>query len=243
MRALRYAKQKPVTCWLTFIVTIVTLCFIFKYFDVVVFKLLMRLSGYDPTTACLTFPISPESYQRNINLTRIFILNARPHVNGSIIKSWFSLDPVYLRINYSLTMESLQRLPRELDSQWFVNLNLTYINLFAFLLNRYPTNDAFIIVEDDVLLTAIPELFLQEVACAKHLDLPFYSFYDERRLTSSEYNYGTQAFYLTRSFARTFLRELLWYAARQPLDIILSEHHKLYKTRKSLVKHLGSRLN
>jgi hypothetical protein len=217
--------------------------YLFDPLDVIIFKCFMRLTGYDPTMACLTLSIASENVLNYQMIPKIFILNARPYINASIVESWFPLRPIYLKVNYSLAVEDLQHLPTEVGLNWFVNLSLTYINLLSFLLNRYPTSDSFIIIEDDVILAASPERFIEEVACAKYLSLPFYSLYDEKRPTSNEYNFGTQAFYITRSFTHTLLRELGLYLGRKPIDLILSEHNKLYKTRKPLVKHMGSRLH
>lgn len=135
--------------------------------------------------------------------------------------------------------------------KWEQRLFYVYQRVFSDLLIKYPTDDGFIIVEDDAVLLN-PNVFAEE-ACHAHYQqkFPFYSLYKSplqqhtrfsfrRNSSSCTYRHGTVAFYTQRHLMEQIVNEhRRSMFCRFPIDMYISKLGPWYATKREVVGHLG----
>lgn len=135
--------------------------------------------------------------------------------------------------------------------KWEQRLFYVYQRVFSDLLIKYPTDDGFIIVEDDAVLLN-PNVFAEE-ACHAHYQqkFQFYSLYKSplqqhtrfsfrRNSSSCTYRHGTVAFYIQRHLMEQIVSEhRRSMFCRFPIDMYISKLGPWYATRREVVGHLG----
>jgi hypothetical protein len=134
--------------------------------------------------------------------------------------------------------------------KWEQRLFYVYQRVFSDLLIKYPTDDGFIIVEDDAVLLN-PNVFAEEACHAHHQKFQFYSFYKSplqqytlfsfrRNSSSCTYRHGTVAFYIQRHLMERIVNEhRRSMFCRFPIDMYISKLGPWYATRREVVGHLG----
>ena len=135
--------------------------------------------------------------------------------------------------------------------KWEQRLFYVYQRVFSDLLIKYPTDDGFIIVEDDAVLLS-PNVFAEEACHAHHQQkFQFYSLYKSplqqhtrfsfrRNSSSCTYRHGTVAFYIQRHLMEQIVNEhRRSMFCRFPIDMYISKLGPWYATRREVVGHLG----
>ena len=128
--------------------------------------------------------------------------------------------------------------------KWEHRLFSLYQTVFANLLETYPNDVGFVIVEDDAILIS-SHFFAKEVCVAHHLQLGFYSLYrsplqkkDKSFISSCIYMHGTVAFYIRRSIMEKIVNEQRRSQfCRFPIDMYISKLGPWYSTRREIVGH------
>ena len=133
--------------------------------------------------------------------------------------------------------------------KWEQRLFYVYQRVFSDLLIKYPTDDGFIIVEDDAVLLN-PNVFAEEACHAHHQKFQFYSLYKSplqqytlfsfrRNSSSCTYRHGTVAFYIQRHLMEQIVNEhRRSMFCRFPIDMYISKLGPWYATRREVVGHL-----
>jgi len=172
-------------------------------------------------------------------------------INTLKISNQYALSGGKLRSsisNLNSTIESTkqkQYLCRKI--KWEHRLLHVYQTVFASLLETYPNDTGFVIVEDDAILMS-PQAFAKEVCGAHHLRLGFYSLYrsplqkkDKSSISSCMYKHGTVAFYIRRSTMEQIVNEQRRSQfCRFPIDIYISKLGPWYSTRREIVGHIDT---
>ena len=129
--------------------------------------------------------------------------------------------------------------------KWEHRLYHVYQTVFAGLLETYPNDTGFVIVEDDAILIS-PIALVHEVCGAHHLRLGFYSLYrsplqkkgKSSSISSCMYKHGTVAFYIQRSVMQKIVNEhKRSQFCRFPIDMYISKLGPWYSTRREIVGH------
>jgi len=169
-------------------------------------------------------------------------------INTLKISNQYALSGGKLRYsisNLNSTIETTtqkQYLCRQL--KWEHRLVFVYQTVFADLLETYPNDTGFVIVEDDAVLIS-PHSFVKEVCGAHHLRLGFYSLYrstlqvyGKSSISSCMYKHGTVAFYIQRSIMEKIVNEQRRSQfCRFPIDMYISKLGPWYSTRREIVGH------
>ena len=127
--------------------------------------------------------------------------------------------------------------------KWEHRLFHVYQTVFASLLETYPNDTGFVIIEDDAILIS-PHSLAKEVCGAHHLRLGFYSLYrsplqmNGKISPSCMYKHGTVAFYIQRSIMEKIVNEQRRsHFCRFPIDMYISKLGPWYSTRREIVGH------
>ena len=129
--------------------------------------------------------------------------------------------------------------------KWEHRLVFVYQTVFASLLETYPNDTGFVIIEDDAILIS-PHFFAKEVCGAHRLQLGFYSLYrsplqkkgKSSSISSCMYKHGTVAFYIQRSIMEKIVNEQRRSQfCRFPIDMYISKLGPWYSTRRDIVGH------
>ena len=131
--------------------------------------------------------------------------------------------------------------------KWEHRLFSCYQSVFANLLETYPNETGFVIVEDDAILIS-SQAFAKEVCGAHHLRLGFYSLYrsplqmnGKNSISSCMYKHGTVAFYIQRSIMEKIVNEQRRSQfCRFPIDMYISKLGPWYSTRREIVGHTNT---
>ena len=188
--------------------------------------------------------ISQSKHQQQPYIERINTLkisNQYALSGGKLLHS----TSVDINVHANSTIESTkqkQYLCRKI--KWEHRLFFLYQSVFASLLETYPNDTGFVIVEDDSILIS-PHSFVKEVCGAHHLRFGFYSLYrsplqkkDKSSISSCMYKHGTVAFYIQRSVMETIVNEQRRSQfCRFPIDMYISKLGPWYSTRREIVGH------
>jgi hypothetical protein len=142
-------------------------------------------------------------------------------------------------VNFS-PKEKAEKIPSDLAFSWENTLSWTYLNFFLNILET-DKSDFFVILEDDVGLDDA-DSFLTELSCVKSMKPLFFSFYNENRFEIDTYDFGTQLFYMKRTFMLDWIKLKLSLFRAAPIDIEISSLGLFKKTRNKYITHKGEHL-
>ncbi|ORX63302.1 hypothetical protein K493DRAFT_372207 [Basidiobolus meristosporus CBS 931.73] len=163
----------------------------------------------------------------------IVVLNGRPEWNGD---SWSDF-------NVTLYNPTADYLHKDIDLSWPSRVLNTYAIMFNQQL-KLSAEDYFVFIEDDVILTD-KQRFIMEIECwlarySTEADLDFYSLFNADT-AHSIYDWGTQAFVISRKGLVQLLNNYYKGKVHLPIDMYFSMTNKRYKTKVKIVNHVGSR--
>ena len=175
------------------------------------------------------------------DLPPIIMLNARPmSARLHAARSW--LNQELLVINTTFMGKSIFECP---ETTWSNNLFNTYLKVFDYVLKTYPFNETdFIFVEDDAELLDAEQMRI-DACIARVSQYKFYSFFrTPQQGNTCIYQWGTQAFYITRKLMKKVLEEVdhhtLCYI---PIDMYMAMLGPWYATRSNIIKHNSLRFH
>ena len=171
-------------------------------------------------------------------LPQIIMITARPLERRlNAFRSWSKQDLNLVNTTF-LGNSSLQCS----TITWSNKLFAIYLEVFSHVLWTYSNHTDFIFVEDDVHLLDADQMHV-ETCMARFYKYEFYSFFrTESQGDSCMYQYGTEAFYVTRKFIETILADIdTKTRCRIAIDMYIAAHGPWYATRNYLVRHNSSR--
>lgn len=119
---------------------------------------------------------------------------------------------------------------------WTNHLFHIYKEVFAYVLERYPS-PAFVFVEDDTILSSLREL-KREMCMARLNNLPFYSFYTtELQGSSCIYTHGMCGFYAKRELLRKVIAAPFEDACRLGVDIYIASIGPWFASTGRVIQH------
>lgn len=171
-------------------------------------------------------------------LPLIVMISARPiEQRLKASDSWRNQDLIIF--NTTTFEKSVFKCPSITFSNKLFNI---YLYVFASILERFPNQEDFIIVEDDAELVDEDKMRI-ESCVARQYQYIFYSFFRTKSQENScIYQHGTVAFYVKRQFINTLLDSV---DARTvcsiPIDMYIAMRGPWYATRNNIIKHNSKR--
>ncbi|PVZ97358.1 hypothetical protein BB558_006682 [Smittium angustum] len=184
---------------------------------------------------CLICPDEYPSWDPSTEDVKVVILNGRGKETPQM-ESWNPFNPLILKTSSGNNTVGLEFFNNR--DNFSEILNFIYYSLFDTLLNSY-SNEYFLIVEDDVLLTDIEQL-KRDVGCVLATKTDVFSVFNSK---SSDFVFiwGTQAIIYKRSFLTKFKKHLIKHLSFFPIDLLLASYHLTCKTSKEYILHKGVR--
>ena len=191
---------------------------------------------------CPSFaPVSPPK-----KVVQMFLIGGRENSTRQLaVQSWPSASLIDVNTT-SLSRDLLDpnKNVNPCPDRSFENaLVAVYLKVFTDVLNhsKWTEHDTFMFVEDDVVL--LEWAWLQsEVAAAMERSVDFYSLYKPPNSTDCIYNWGTQAFTISRAFMRTLVALDQHTRCIHEIDMIIASMGPFYVTQREIVRHIGQRL-
>ena len=126
-----------------------------------------------------------------------------------------------------------------LETGHFQSIFYAYKEVFKAVLSKYPDDEDFIFIEDDVQLLNFQKLH-SEMCMARRNGLQFYSFYrTPSQGKSCVYEWGTQTFYIRRKLAEKFAALDKFVYCRLPIDMYIATLGPWFSSNSDIVAHIS----
>ena len=185
-----------------------------------------------------TFPSNSGFYSTCSTLPLIIMISARPiEQRLKAANSWKNQDLIFF--NTTTLEQSVFKCSPVTFSNKLFNI---YLYVFASILEKYPNQEDFIIVEDDAELVSEDKMRI-ESCLARQYQYTFYSFFRTKfQEDSCMYQHGTVAFYVKRQFINTLLNNVdATTVCFIPIDMYISMRGPWYATKNNIIKHNSRR--
>jgi hypothetical protein len=225
MRFVIYVRKNKIYFIVCFIVLLLVNCLLYMNANRVIIEVSKFRSKYidthDPFDQC--------SNQEPFTIPPIILLNGRK--DSWTKNSWGNF-------NITIFHPEAFYVNKEVLPLWETRLSLVYIHALNYAFEHFES-DNFIFLEDDVdiLDESLLMCYIRNVVTS---DEDFYSFYNCNR-KDIVYEWGTQMFYVKRSYIKEIIR-LSLSRPNIPFDIVISEGGNRKKASRSVIHHNGSRM-
>jgi hypothetical protein len=222
----------------------------------------------------LTCPLIPESdtimdvdvanrtmnptHTHNTTIPPFAMISARPAAQVQpVLESWSQHGVPHIQLISTLNMSRTYQNTRcrvrvHQHNSWASRLFAVYQDVFRRLLEEYPDESHFVMVEDDTVLLNATRLY-QELNWAVTHNVGYYSFMstylasksdsDSNSSPSCIYEYGTNAQLISRRLMLSVINADDDSFCRLPIDMFIARAGPWYVTTKRITKHIGTRLN